>query len=144
MPYNNGAKGVYRKKTVPVDLFEPNPWGLHQMHGNVYEWCGTDLGPYKGAYRENPVFINNGDWANIEGWRVYRGGSFYSSGSCLRSAHRDGDEGCIAHAAVGFRVARMLYSSEEIRDSYSDEGIAIELEYVREHVEKCMRKHEQQ
>ena len=36
--YGGGAKGENRQKTVPVEFFEPNPWGLYQVHGNVSEW----------------------------------------------------------------------------------------------------------
>jgi formylglycine-generating enzyme required for sulfatase activity len=37
-PYRGGgSKGEYRKRTVPVDSFEPNPWGLYNVHGNVRE-----------------------------------------------------------------------------------------------------------
>lgn len=32
-----GRKGEYREKTVPVEIFAPNPWGLYQVHGNIWE-----------------------------------------------------------------------------------------------------------
>jgi formylglycine-generating enzyme required for sulfatase activity len=44
-PYRGGPGGQYRKKTVPVASFPPNPWGLYEMHGNLWEWCATACGP---------------------------------------------------------------------------------------------------
>jgi formylglycine-generating enzyme required for sulfatase activity len=37
--YDQGSKGIYRKQTIDVASFPANGWGLHDMHGNVWEWC---------------------------------------------------------------------------------------------------------
>jgi formylglycine-generating enzyme required for sulfatase activity len=49
-----GPKGEYRQRTMPVDSFQPNPWGLYQVHGNVWEWT-EDC--YQQSYNGAP---NNG------------------------------------------------------------------------------------
>ena len=90
-------------KTAPVGSFGANAWGLHDMHGNVWEWtedCWN--GSYRGAPSEGSAWLG-GDCAR----RVLRGGSWYSKPANLRAAYRVRSITGIRDI-LGFRVARTL------------------------------------
>jgi len=103
IPYNNGPKGEYRRKTVAVDEFDPNPWGLYQMHGNIWEWV-QDVwrDNYPNEAQTDPVYDASG------AFRVYRGGSWRRSAQCLRAAFRRRSEPTRRDVALGLRPARTL------------------------------------
>ena len=91
-------------RTAPVGAFAPNAFGLHDMHGNVWEWvedCWN--GSYYGAPTQGEAWTS-GDCAE----RVLRGGSWISSPRYLRSASRSRGTTSGRNIIIGFRVARTL------------------------------------
>ena len=91
-PYRNAARGNYRNKTTPVGSFPGNPWGLHDMHGNLWEWCQDE---WHDSYAEKPESLKqNGSivWETTspssDTLRVLRGGSWGNDARNCRSANR--------------------------------------------------------
>src|SRR5262249_50892071 len=71
--YAGGPTGESRQGTVPVDSFEPNPWGLYQVHGNVFEWV-EDC--WQAGYADAPPDGSARTPAGCQD-RVIRGGSWH-------------------------------------------------------------------
>jgi len=99
--YGNGKKGIYRVKTLEVGQFPANAWGLHDMHGNVWEWTASVYDEqYGGAERQASATYAAGS-------RVVRGGSWVNIPQYLRSAYRGRDSTGDVYFQ-GFRLARAL------------------------------------
>jgi formylglycine-generating enzyme required for sulfatase activity len=84
--------------TAPVGTYQPNAWGLHDMHGNVAEWTHDD-------YRSYPYGANDGsDVASTGGRKVVRGGSWVDRPDRCRTAYRLSYPDWQRVHNVGFRV----------------------------------------
>lgn len=101
-PYHKSGKGEYREQTVEVASLPPNDWGLHEMHGNIWEWCQD----WFGDYPAQPVVDPRGPESG--GSRVLRGGSWIYGGGDCRSAFRGRAGPAIRYVYGGFRLARGL------------------------------------
>jgi eukaryotic-like serine/threonine-protein kinase len=101
--YKSGVKGVYRKKTTPVGSFPANGFGLHDMHGNVWEWCEDNWHEnYQGAPTDGSAWNNNND--DSQGTRLLRGGSWINNPFVCCSANRYRRSADNRYNHVGFRV----------------------------------------
>jgi len=92
-------------KTTEVGGYFANPWGIHDMHGNVWEWVEDSLNA--GSYEEAP---SDGSAWTAAGCRdrIVRGGAWDTHSSKLRSAQRESFSTGIAGRMIGFRIARTL------------------------------------
>jgi formylglycine-generating enzyme required for sulfatase activity len=105
--YGNGQKGEYRQQTTDVASFPANPWGLHDMHGNVWEWCADHWhNNYKGAPEDGRAWINEEakEDKNSSNDRLLRGGSWYDFPAGCRSACRSHNHPAYRFFFIGFRV----------------------------------------
>jgi formylglycine-generating enzyme required for sulfatase activity len=105
--YTDEPTGEFRQHAMPVDAFQPNPWGFYDVHGNAWEWvedCYHDS--YEGAPTDGSAWTT-GDCNR----RVLRGGSWASQPRNLRSAARFRLAPAIRGEWYGFRVARTCETS---------------------------------
>jgi len=102
--YGDGKKGIRRNKTAPGGSFPANAFGLHDMHGNLYQWCQDWYGDYPPGDVTDPQGPAKGQA------RVLRGGSWKSNPVSCRSAERLWYEPEVRFHLYGFRVC---FSSKE-------------------------------
>jgi formylglycine-generating enzyme required for sulfatase activity len=90
--------------TQPVGKKVANAFGLHDMHGNVYEWVEDFWhDSYKGAPTDGSAWTKDGSDRH-----VVRGGSWGNTPRVLRAAYRTSDDPDIRDNDRGFRLARTL------------------------------------
>ena len=111
-PYADGEKGEYREKTLAVKSLPANPWGLYEMHGNVYEWCKdghrtyneqAQFDPLGPVGDEEPLVFSSEFWDADAGW----------ARSARRFANRPGD----AYFNLGFRFCLRSIQPGQEKDS---------------------------
>jgi formylglycine-generating enzyme required for sulfatase activity/uncharacterized caspase-like protein len=100
--YGSGSKGQFRQQTTEVGSFPGNAFGLHDMHGNVWEWCqDTWHENYNGAPTDGSAWV---DENTNQSRRIIRGGSWDDIPRLCRSASRDYYFPAYDDDDIGFRV----------------------------------------
>jgi formylglycine-generating enzyme required for sulfatase activity len=92
--------GKYRRETTVVGRFPANNFGLHDMHGNVWEWCEDGWhDTYAGAPSDGSPWVNKSSIL-----RVIRGGSWFLDINHCRSSFRYMSDAALLNHDLGFRV----------------------------------------
>lgn len=103
--YGFKPTGKYEKKTTSVGSFAPNPFGLYDVHGNVWEWCEDH---YMSNYIHKPK-DGSAFYSNVGNHpRVVRGGSWSLAPSYCRSAKRSSHAADSNYNFLGFRVVCVI------------------------------------
>lgn len=97
-PYGVEEEGKYLEKTSKVKSYQPNAWGIYDMHGNVAEWCLDGWAEYEGEATD-PLVPPTGVL-----YRMLRGGSWRSEARYLRSAFRSRPKPEMKLNNIGFRI----------------------------------------
>jgi formylglycine-generating enzyme required for sulfatase activity len=99
-PYGDAPRGRFLEQTTAVGIYPPNNFGLHDVHGNVWEWCADwfDSEYYRHSPRRDPAGPPSGKY------RLIRGGSWANHAATCRSAHRNGLAPNRRDGYTGFRV----------------------------------------
>jgi formylglycine-generating enzyme required for sulfatase activity len=99
-PYNTCTNTIttYPGTTQAVGTYPANVYGLHDMHGNVWEWCSDWYGAYPTTAQTNPTGAATGSY------RVTRNGSWHRGAQYCRSAHRESNSQGYSIYFMGFRV----------------------------------------
>jgi formylglycine-generating enzyme required for sulfatase activity len=89
---------IYLGQTTVVGSYQPNAWGLYDMHGNVWEWCQDWCDDYSSGSVTDPEGPSSGSR------RVFRGGCWKGNARDCRSAYRNGYWPVLRYYYIGFRV----------------------------------------
>jgi eukaryotic-like serine/threonine-protein kinase len=100
-PYASAPKGQYRQETTDVGKFLPNPFGLYDMHGNIWEWCEDVYNEnYQSAPRDGSAWLTGKN----NNTKMLRGGAWDHDAWYCRSALRLNYAPANRNFDVGFRV----------------------------------------
>ncbi|HVC99459.1 MAG TPA: formylglycine-generating enzyme family protein, partial [Pirellulales bacterium] len=105
-------------RTQPVGKLHPNPFGLYDLYGNVWEWCWDWHGEYAAGAIGDPTGSDAGSG------RVLRGGAFYGDAFFCRSALRGDIHAVVRNNGYGFRVARTIDPTSEVSPPTATGGSA--------------------
>lgn len=112
--WNNSSK-----QSHPVGQLRPNHFGLHDMHGNVWEWCEDWFSA--DYYKSSPLIDPVGPAEPVDGaFRVQKGGFYGNADMRCRSAHRHPQNPDAKWGSLGFRVAAKITAFDTVKTKRSE------------------------